>query len=67
MKFLKRLFCEHDYEFVRNIYGDEIIEYGWDRSVWRCKHCGKYADFAGLHGYQPTEQVLNQALPQKKP
>lgn len=42
MHILKRLFCRHTYLFVRNIYGDEIIEYGWKRSVWRCKECGKY-------------------------
>lgn len=43
MKFLKRLLCRHGFEFVRNIYGDEIIERGWKRSLWRCAHCGKEA------------------------
>lgn len=28
-------------EFVRNIYGDEIISWGYKRSVWSCKKCGK--------------------------
>ena len=40
MKFLKRLLCRHSFEFVRNIYGDEVIERGWKRAIWRCKHCG---------------------------
>lgn len=41
MNFIKRLFCAHDWQFVRNIYGDEIYEFGGDRSVWRCSKCGK--------------------------
>lgn len=44
MKFLKWLLCRHDFEFVRNIYGDEIIERGWKRSLWRCKHCGTHRE-----------------------
>ena len=28
MNFIKRLFCAHDWQFVRNIYGDEIYEFG---------------------------------------
>lgn len=40
-KFIKRLFCRHNYEHVRNIYGDEIIEVGWYRSVWKCAKCGE--------------------------
>lgn len=41
MKWIKRLFCEHEYEFVRNIYGDEINACGGYRSIWKCKKCGK--------------------------
>ena len=41
MNLLKRLFCEHEYEFVRNIYGDEINACGGYRSIWKCKKCGK--------------------------
>lgn len=41
MKFLKRLLCRHRLEFVRNIYGDEIIDRGGKRSLWRCARCGK--------------------------
>ena len=32
--------CEHEYEFVRNIHGDEINWCGGYRSIWRCKKCG---------------------------
>lgn len=42
MSWLKRLFCKHDYEFVRNIYGDEINHVGGRRSWWRCRKCGKW-------------------------
>jgi hypothetical protein len=45
LKLIKRLFCRHsESTFVRNIYGDEIIEWGYKRSIWRCKKCG------ALHG-----------------
>lgn len=33
--------CNHEYVFVRNIHGDEIIAKGWKRSIWRCQLCGK--------------------------
>lgn len=36
---IKALFCSHDFEFVRNIHGDEIIERGWKRSLWKCTKC----------------------------
>ena len=41
MSIIKRLFCRHEWEFVRNIYGDEINLVGGYRSWWRCKRCGK--------------------------
>lgn len=41
MKWIKSLFCEHEYEFVRNIYGDEINACEGYRSIWKCKKCGK--------------------------
>lgn len=42
IKFLKQLFCKHyRQQWVRNIYGDEIIECGWNRSIWKCSHCEK--------------------------
>lgn len=40
MKILISLFCKHNYEFIRNIYGDEIIELN-ARSVYRCSECRK--------------------------
>jgi hypothetical protein len=42
MNLLKRLLCKHDFEFVRNIYGDEINHVGGRRSWWRCRKCGKW-------------------------
>jgi len=42
LKFIKRLFCDHDTEFIRNIYGDEILLTG-ARSIWKCKKCGALA------------------------
>ena len=37
---IKSWFCKHEYEFVRNIHGDEINWCGGYRSIWRCKKCG---------------------------
>lgn len=50
LNFIKRLFCRH-YQviFVRNIYGDEIIAWGWKRSVWRCNKCHKLIPAEHLH------------------
>ena len=37
---LKRLFCKHkNLVFIRTLYGDEVIEYGWKRSAWKCTDC----------------------------
>lgn len=41
MNILKRLFCKHEFEWQRNIYGDEIHYCGGKRSIWKCKKCGK--------------------------
>jgi len=49
MNWFKRFFCEHHFEFVRNIYGDEIIDRGWKRSIWQCNRCGKTEDRDELH------------------
>lgn len=41
MSFLKRLFCTHkNLVFSRNLYGDEINEWGGKRAVWVCTKCG---------------------------
>lgn len=49
MNFLRRLFCRHNFEFVRNLYGDQIIGWGYKRSVWKCSHCGKLQGRDDLH------------------
>ena len=41
MNWIKSLFKRCEYEFVRNIYGDEINHCGGYRSLWRCKKCGR--------------------------
>lgn len=42
--------CQHkELDFVRNLYGDEIVEYGWKRSIWQCKKCGGYVYQEHLH------------------
>lgn len=47
----KRVFCKHTWLFIRNIYGDEIIEYEYKRSVYKCRDCGKYKHMDELgHG-----------------
>ena len=40
MKLFSYLFCKHDFEFKRNIYGDEI-NFLNGRSIWNCKKCNK--------------------------
>ena len=47
--FIRRLFCRHDYVWDRNIYGDEIIQAGYNRSWWRCRKCGRYKLRPELH------------------
>lgn len=42
MKFIKKLLCIHKYEFIRNIYGDEIIHLNYKRSEYKCFKCNKY-------------------------
>ena len=56
--FFKRKKCEHDYEFVRNIYGDDINWCGGYRSEWRCKKCGKTEFRRYLHEVS-TYKYLN--------
>lgn len=40
MTILKRILCSHEWEFERNIYGDEINATNGRRSWWRCPKCG---------------------------
>jgi hypothetical protein len=41
VKWVKRFFCAHHFEWIRNIYGDEINTVNGKRSLWRCVKCGK--------------------------
>ena len=41
LEIYKSILCKHDFEFVRNIYGDQIRYNSWNRSMWKCKKCGK--------------------------
>lgn len=49
MRFFRRLFCKHEFRFVRNIYGDEIFEWDLKRSIWQCVECGKLNVLNELH------------------
>lgn len=55
MSIIKRLLCKHEYEFERNIYGDEINHVGGNRSWWVCKRCGKHV--LDPHLYLPREET----------
>jgi hypothetical protein len=46
---LKRLLCKHKYEWVRDIYGDEVRQSGWKRSIWQCSKCNKVKYMEDLH------------------
>ena len=52
-KIIQNFGCNHEYEFVRNIYGDEINQCGGYRSLWQCSKCGKYKYCKRL--YNPTD------------
>lgn len=54
MNIIKRLFCNHEWQFVRNIYGDEINHVGGYRSWWSCTKCGARA--LGQHLYLEPER-----------
>ena len=41
MRFLKRLFCKHEYSTLYNIHGDMINWCGGYRRFERCTKCGK--------------------------
>lgn len=41
MNIIRSWFCNHSFRFHRNIYGDEILERGYKRSIWWCEKCGK--------------------------
>ena len=40
---ISRVFCKHNYSWIRNVYGDEIYMTGkFKRSWWKCNKCGKW-------------------------
>jgi hypothetical protein len=41
LRYIKRLRCHHQMQWVRNIHGDEINWCSGRRSVWECTHCPK--------------------------
>ena len=47
---IKRIFCRHrDVSFCMNLYGDQIIHNGWNRSLWECHKCGMLVGKKHLH------------------
>ena len=40
-KFIKQLFCKHEYKTIYNIYGDMINRCGGHRRMDKCTKCGK--------------------------
>lgn len=59
MKWIKRLFCKHEYVFLRNIYGDEINWCGGYRSIWRCKKCGSLEYRKNLQKFSMLQRLDN--------
>lgn len=59
-KFLQEYCCEHEYVFIRNIYGDEINRCGGYRSQWQCMKCGKYMYSKTL--YSKCNKTLKETL-----
>lgn len=45
----KQWWCKHDFQFVRNIHGEEIIFSSWHRSIWKCPKCLKRETRPQLH------------------
>ena len=59
-KIIQNFRCNHEYEFVRNIYGDEINWCRGYRSLWKCNKCGKYKYWE--HLYSPLNKNLKETL-----
>lgn len=38
-QWLRSLLCRHEHQFLMNLYGDQIYEWGMVRSVWKCRKC----------------------------
>lgn len=39
---LRQIFCRHEYEFHRRMFGDEIVQNGFRGQLWRCKKCWRF-------------------------
>ena len=59
---VRSLFCSHVgiNAFVRNIYGDEINEFGGDRSLWYCPVCKTYFSRSWLVENRDENVLLKQ-------
>ena len=55
-RFVRRLFCRHDWQFARNFYGDEINLMN-GRSWWVCYKCGAGSVRRELHTPNTTAHV----------
>jgi hypothetical protein len=53
---LASTFCKHSFEFMFNLFGDQINEWGGKRSVWKCTRCGKLRARDGLHQEEASAQ-----------
>lgn len=58
--------CKHDPVFIRNLYGDEIIEHDYKRSLWGCRKCGCLLFHPDLHMAQ-TEQEPKKEVKKMEP
>lgn len=48
-RFIQKYGCDHEYKFVRNLYGDQINQHDGARSVWECIKCGHIQYREDLH------------------
>lgn len=42
MGILQKIFCRHNWVFVRRLYGDEINAHNGKRNEYKCSKCGAY-------------------------
>ena len=73
-KLIQKIGCDHEYEFVRNLHGDEINQHDGKRSEWQCTKCGwlTYKNYLVLDvdedhplGYQLREKQRKYAMQQQ--
>lgn len=58
VRIVRRLLCPHIWEWSHNYYGDAIIHNGWNRSAWKCTHCGAAQNRRDLHYPTDTSDKL---------